>query len=215
MNIEFSQIIPHPLKETEDLFSSEIWAQRDLNLSSPERILISAPSGKGKSTLLNILYGVRKDYDGLLIIDEENLTGASENSWNSFRTDRISKVFQGLELFDHLTAYENVQLKNELTRHKREDDILEMFSELGISNLKNQKTMTLSFGQKQRVAIIRSLCQPFKWLLLDEPFSHLDTLNSELALKLITKEADNLSAGIILTSLGKVDSEVFTKSLKL
>ncbi len=215
MNLNLSQVIPHPLKEADDISASEVWNKSSLSITTPERILISAPSGKGKSTLLNILYGVRKDYDGILSMNEQSMTNASEEIWNKRRKEDLSMVFQGLELFDHLTALENVNLKNEITSYKSELEISNMFDLLGIQKLKDQKTKTLSFGQKQRVAIIRSLCQPYKWLLLDEPFSHLDSLNSKIALDLIIEESDKLNAGIILTSLDSIETTIFTKSLTL
>jgi putative ABC transport system ATP-binding protein len=77
-----------------------------------------------------------------------------------------------------------------------------MTQQLGMSAQLNQKTKTLSYGQKQRLAIIRALCQPFEFLLLDEPFSHLDNTNINIAWQLIQTEAKKQNAGIILTSLG-------------
>jgi putative ABC transport system ATP-binding protein len=70
-------------------------------------------------------------------------------------------------------------------------------------------------GQQQRVAIVRALCQPFEFLILDEPFSHLDDRNSKISLELIAHEASQQNAGFVLTSLDDDDSFPFDYELKL
>lgn len=215
MTISFSNIVPHPLKESLKSEQSEIWDHTDLQLNTGEYYLVNAPSGKGKSTFLNILYGVRTDYDGSWKLGAESMTQKTTVDWDLIRKNQLSMVFQGLELFGHLSAIENIQLKNTLTDHKSEVEILNMMSALEIKQLKNQKAGTLSFGQRQRVAIIRALCQPFNWLFLDEPFSHLDDVNSAKAMKLISAEATTQGAGVILTSLGALQNDLFTNSLTL
>ena len=67
--------------------------------------------------------------------------------------------------------------------------------------IKDQLVETLSLGQKQRTAIIRSLCQPFDFLLLDEPFSHLDESNIEILTSILNQELDYQNAGFIMTTL--------------
>ncbi len=215
MEIHFKHIIPVPLKESLKTGVSDIWDKSDLVLKNNDRFLVKAPSGKGKSTFLHILYGIRNDYSGELLVDGVNFSNSTSSNWDDLRRNTISMVFQGLQLFDHLSAIENIRLKSQLTNHHSEASILEMMNLLGIEALKDQKAQTLSFGQKQRVAIIRALCQPFKWLLLDEPFSHLDEENSRKALDLIMREAEKQSSGVILTSLGELTSNHFTKSLEL
>jgi ABC-type Mn2+/Zn2+ transport system ATPase subunit len=84
---------------------------------------------------------------------------------------------------------------------------------LEIDNKWNQVCGLLSMGQQQRVAIIRALCQPFEWLILDEPFSHLDEVNTQRCLKLINEQTDAMQAGFVLTSLG--DSHQFSYHYEL
>jgi len=109
--------------------------------------------------------------------------------------------WRGLELFDELSAFDNIVLKNSITQQKNEYEIHEMAERLGIEDFLLRKTGILSFGQQQRVAIIRSLCQPFDFLLADECFSHMDTENSKVALELIREECSSRNAGLILSSL--------------
>ena len=67
----------------------------------------------------------------------------------------------------------------------------------------NEKVGRLSFGQQQRVSFIRCLCQPFDFILLDEPVSHLDDDNNDILSGLLQEEAGRQGAGIIVTSIGK------------
>lgn len=78
-----------------------------------------------------------------------------------------------------------------------------MFETLGIADKINIKVGQLSFGQQQRVALIRALCQPFDFIFLDEPISHLDESNGNIMCELLMKEVQKQGAGVIVTSIGK------------
>jgi ABC-type lipoprotein export system ATPase subunit len=200
MQISLKSLIPFPLKETQTNVS-EIWG-RDISFNSQSTYLISAASGTGKTTLLHCIYGLRTDYEGVLSINNRNISTVSQHEILTWRRNKLSLVPQGLVLFDTLSFLENILLKNRLSNFKSLEEIKEMTQQLGMSAQLNQKTKTLSYGQKQRLAIIRALCQPFEFLLLDEPFSHLDNTNINIAWQLIQTEAKKQNAGIILTSLG-------------
>ena len=86
---------------------------------------------------------------------------------------------------------------------------------LGIADKKLQKAQTLSYGEQQRVAIIRALVQPFKWLLMDEPFSHLDHENTQKAATLIAEVVAANKAGMLLADLDENHHFAYTRSLKL
>ena len=81
------------------------------------------------------------------------------------------------------------------------ETITEWATLLGVETKLNQPISQLSFGQMQRVAILRALNRPFNWIVLDEPFSHLDQTNANIALNLIQKVAAQQNAGIIITAL--------------
>jgi ABC-type lipoprotein export system ATPase subunit len=110
-------------------------------------------------------------------------------------------------LFDSLSAFENILLKNSITGFKTAGEIEKMARILGMKEFLHRKAGILSFGQQQRVAIIRALCQPFRFLLADECFSHIDLENSRIAYELIQKECQAQGAGLILTSLNE-DAEL-------
>ena len=85
----------------------------------------------------------------------------------------------------------------------------------GIADKINVKAGKLSFGQQQRVAFIRALCQPFDFLFLDEPISHLDDDNSRIMGELIIAEAKAQGAGVIATSIGKHIELPYNHTLQL
>lgn len=165
--------------------------------------MLNAASGKGKSTFTHTIFGLRNDYQGNLLYDGQNVSVYDEAVWTTIRREKISVVFQDLQLFHNLTVRENLLLKNSLCDVYSETELKAFLEQAGIENKWNDSCGILSMGQQQRVAIIRALCQPFEWLILDEPFSHLDKVNSAICLRLINERCDQLNAGFVLTTLGE------------
>lgn len=200
MKVTLQNIVPNPMKD--EAFSAEsIWGKVCV-LDSNHSYLISSNSGKGKSTLLSYIYGLRADYSGSISIDLENQQNISIDSWSKLRTNKLSYLLQDLRLFNHLSVWDNLILKNHLTKHKTAAQIEEMLDEFGLLPKKNQLAGRLSLGQQQRVALIRCLLQPFEFLLLDEPFSNIDETNIQIAKRLIEQECKANNAGFILATLG-------------
>lgn len=185
-----------------DSITSDVWHQ-DVIFRQGEHYLIEAASGTGKSSLCSYIYGYRHDYQGLILFDGQNIRSLHIPQWVEIRRRSLSILFQELRLFPELTGLENVLLKNRLTRYKKEKEIRSLFERLGIADKQNEKAGRLSYGQQQRVALIRALCQPFQFILLDEPISHLDPANGQAMGTLLTEEAARQGAGIIVTSIGK------------
>ncbi|AVM52483.1 ABC-type lipoprotein export system ATPase subunit [Bacteroides zoogleoformans] len=182
--------------------TSDIW-HRDITFDKGKRYLIEAASGTGKSSLCSYLYGYRHDYQGIINFDGQNIRSLSVDGWVDIRKQSLSILFQELRLFPELSALENVQLKNRLTDYKKKKDILALFEQLGIADKGNEKVGKLSFGQQQRVAFVRCLCQPFDFIFLDEPVSHLDDENGAVMSRILSDEAERQGAGILITSIGK------------
>lgn len=181
--------------------ANSIWGN-DVELLPGKKIMLNAASGKGKSTFTYTTTGLRNDYSGAILYDGKDVKTISVEEWTTIRQTKISTVFQDLQLFPTLTVKENLLLKNMLTSVFSESELKEKLDQLGIADKWEQRCGLLSMGQQQRVAIIRALAQPFEWLIMDEPFSHLDEANTQLCLAMINKRADELKAGFVLTSLG-------------
>lgn len=213
MNIQFNQVMPFPLASISHGPDS-IWGNTAA-LEPGKKILLNASSGKGKSTFSMTVFGIRKDYSGTILYDGRDILSFSVDEWVEIRQRKISTVFQDLQLFHKLTVAENLHLKNQLTDFKTESEIKTMLTELEIDHKWNDPCGLLSMGQQQRVAIVRSLCQPFNWLILDEPFSHLDERNSLRCLSMIDAECNRQKAGFVLTSLDDDTRFSYDYELKL
>ena len=200
MTIRFEKMIPLPMLE-QDTTGSEVWESESVLFEQGKSYILEAPSGRGKTSLLSVIYGIRKDYQGAVFMDNKPISKFSWREWSNLRKKNLSYIFQGLELFEGLTARENILLKNSITGFQLSHRIEEMAQTLGIEEFMDRKAGILSFGQQQRVAIIRALCQPFNFLLADECFSHMDHHNSRMAYQLILEECSVQGAGLLLTSL--------------
>ncbi|EGF57608.1 ATP-binding cassette domain-containing protein [Bacteroides fluxus] len=200
-SIHLQQTLPQVFADR-DAILSDVWHQ-DIAFHKEKHYLIEAASGTGKSSLCSYIYGYRYDYQGLINFDDRNIRSLSTDEWVDIRKHSLSILFQELRVFPELTAFENVQLKNQLTNYKKKKEILALFEALGMADKMNEQTARLSFGQQQRVAFIRSLCQPFDFIFLDEPVSHLDDGNGTVMGNLLTEEAGRQGAGVIVTSIGK------------
>lgn len=201
MTFRLENLIPLPMIGL-PVEGSSIWEADSFTFSEGKKYLVEAASGKGKTSLLSIMYGLRKDYRGTLLIDGVDAKKLNAKEWSRFRKNRASYIFQGLELFDDLSAMDNILLKNRITKFRSHDKIIDMAERLDVAPFLNRKCRLLSFGQQQRIAIIRALCQPFEFLFADESFSHIDKYNGAIAMQLITEVCDAQGAGLILTSLG-------------
>ena len=205
--------MPEPLSSIQHGEKS-IWGA-SFSLNKGEKVVLNASSGKGKTTFTHTLAGVRKDYSGDLKFDDQQLSEISPESWAKYRSRKISFVFQDLQLFPELTVKENLEVKNLLTDSFTEERFKSMLNDLGIDDKYDVPCKLLSMGQQQRVAIIRSLAQPFDWLILDEPFSHLDEGNTQKCLKMINDRCDEIEAGFMLTTLGDLHGFNYDRELNL
>ena len=184
-----------------DGIHSNVWLQ-DITLERGKRYLISAESGTGKSSMCSYIYGYRQDYSGTIAFDGQDIRSLTVAQWCDIRQRHVAYLPQDMRLFGELTAMENVELKNRLTGFKSREDIIKLFEALGIADKVDSLASKLSIGQQQRVAIVRALCQPCDFILLDEPVSHLDDENNRIVADLIAQEADRQGAGVIATSVG-------------
>ena len=211
--IIFNSVIPDVFSHSNTL-NSDVW-NSDVVFNKEQLYLIEADSGKGKSTFCSYILGYRRDYSGNIKFDNRSVREMKIYEWIDIRKLHISYLFQELRLFPELTAFENVEIKNKLTNFKNKQQILEWFEILGIGDKVNSKICHMSFGQQQRVAMIRALVQPFDFILVDEPISHLDDNNSKIMGDIMITEAKDQGAGVIVTSIGKHMNLNYNKVFKL
>lgn len=211
--IIFDNVIPQVF-QGQGLLQSQIW-QSQTTLERGSLYLIEAESGKGKSTFCSYILGYRSDYSGRIMFDTDDIRSYNTARWSSIRRSSVAHLFQELRLFPELTAWENVQIKNQLTNHLDDKTIESWFERLGIPEKKESKIGRMSFGQQQRVAMMRALAQPFDVLLVDEPISHLDDRNSQIMADIMMEEARKQNACVIVTSIGKHMDLPYDKTLKL
>ncbi len=213
MQISLQQVVPVFLEEGETA-GSQLWNQT-LSFIKGENIHIIAPSGSGKTSFIHFLYGLRNDYIGKILYDDNDIKNFDAEKFSTWRQQYISIIFQDLRLFTEQTVLQNLEIKRLLSPWHKQSRIIAMAKRLGIENKLSKRCNTCSYGEQQRIAIIRALQQPFDFLLLDEPFSHLDENNRQIAMELMEEEATERKATIILTDLKKIEYFNFTRVLYL
>ncbi|PWV53803.1 putative ABC transport system ATP-binding protein [Chitinophaga sp. S165] len=202
MQIQLENLVPVPLRDKIMQRSSDIW-NRQVTFTPGGFTKIKAPSGTGKTTLVHYLYHIRTDYTGQVLVNGKTWDSYSRDAIAGMRQEQVSVIFQDLRVFEQLTALENIELKRVMNAapYCTAEKVKEMAARLNVTHVLNQSGKTLSYGERQRIAIIRALVQPFQWLIMDEPFSHLDEENAQRAALLIAEECKARNAGFILTDL--------------
>ena len=200
-SIVLQKVVPQVLAG-QAMTASDVWLH-DFTFERGKRYLVVSASGTGKSSLCSYIYGYRADYQGTISFDSRDIRSLTPADWQRVRRKSVSLMFQELRMFPELTAWENVRLKNNLTGYKSREEVEALFQVLGMSDKLHEPVGRLSFGQQQRVAFVRCLCQPFDFLLLDEPVSHLDDANALMMAQVLDEELQRQEAGLIVTSVGK------------
>ena len=216
-SITLDNVLPRAfagMENDDPVKSSEVWLKR-ISFSRPGFYMVEADSGAGKSSMCSCSYGSRGDYSGDILFDGRSVRQIDTDEWCRLRQRAIAYLPQELMLFPELTVIDNIEIKNRLTRHKSERWILETLAALGIEKKAAVPAGQLSVGQQQRVAIVRTLCQPFNFLLLDEPVSHLDERNNAAVASIIEAEARENHAAVIATSVGNKIKLPFTTTVCL
>jgi ABC-type lipoprotein export system ATPase subunit len=211
--ILLNSVIPQVFSQRTE-WNSDIW-NTDATFEKGHLYLVEAESGQGKSTFCSYVLGYRHDYSGEVMFDDHLTSDYKVSDWVDIRKRHVSHLFQELRLFPELTAMENVMIKNNLTGFKSKEQIVEWFDMLGIGDKLDAKIGKMSFGQQQRVAMIRALVQPFAFILADEPISHHDDNNSRIMGEIMMTEAKKQGAGVIVTSIGKHMDLDYEKVFKL
>jgi putative ABC transport system ATP-binding protein len=159
----------------------ELWRGLDLTVDEGEFVAIEGQSGTGKSTLLHVLGGLDRDYEGEVLVLGERLRGLSDARLAALRHARIGFVFQSFNLLADLTALENVLLPDYFGDGvpDAERRATEGLARVGLADKASARPTALSGGERQRVAIARALLARPPLLLADEPTGNLDARTGE------------------------------------
>ncbi|MCM1070704.1 MAG: ATP-binding cassette domain-containing protein [[Clostridium] fimetarium] len=186
--------------------TSDVWLKENVVFSKGSTYLAASASGGGKSSLCSYIYGRRSDYEGRVLFNGTDIRTLKGSDWDAVRRYSLAWLPQELGLFPTLTAIENIMLKAVQTGYRSERQAREMLERLGLGSQADRPVRLMSLGQCQRVAAVRALCQPFDFLLLDEPVSHLDAESNAALSALIADEVRINGAGVIVTSVGNTPS---------
>ena len=184
-----SLIEMHSVRKTYPMGDLTVHALRglDLTVARGEFIVLLGPSGSGKTTTLNILGGLDRPSDGMVIVDGEEIARFNERRLTGYRRTKVGFIFQFFNLIPTLTALENVEFALALTQSRRsfKNRALELLAAVSLQDRADHFPSQLSGGEQQRVAIARSLANKPPLLLADEPTGNLDVETGRQVLKAI------------------------------
>jgi putative ABC transport system ATP-binding protein len=157
-----------------------------LEVQEGEFLAIMGPSGCGKSTMLHLLGGLLTPTSGRIVVDDEDMTAASDARRTDIRRRKIGFVFQRFNLFPTLTAEGNLRLAESIHSNGKDDPERrrEVLKLLRLEDKMHHKPLELSGGEQQRVALARAVVTRPAIILADEPTGNLDTENSDIVLNM-------------------------------
>ena len=172
-----------------------------LEVAAGEFLVITGASGSGKTTLLTLLSGLDHPSSGKVLIDSRDITGATEDELAPMRNKMIGFVFQSFHLVPSMTARENIMFPAELLGDERAAEKADRLLErMGLSDRGDNLPSQLSGGEKQRVALCRSMINQPKLLFADEPTGNLDSKSGMAVLSQLVDLKNEQGATLILVT---------------
>lgn len=174
-----------------------------LQFEPGEFTAVVGPSGSGKTTLLQIMGCLDKPDQGVVMINNQDVTRLDANRRADLRRDVIGFIFQFFALVPVLDAYENVELPlllSSVGARERRERVLELLEAVGLSDRIHHRPDQLSGGQQQRVAIARALVKRPLMVLADEPTANLDTVNGEQAMEIMKRLNEQTGTAFIFAT---------------
>jgi len=178
-----------------------IYDNLNFTLNEGKTASIMGKSGSGKSTFLSLVSGITKADSGKIFLNGVSYEDLSESELNDFRAENIGFIFQNFHLVSYLNALENVMLPakvNKITNPK--EKAIELLQSVGLSHRLHHLPSELSGGEKQRVAIARSLIHNPKILLADEPSGNLDEETGNAVMDKLFELVENNNTTLILVT---------------
>lgn len=201
---------------THQYSSAQRFAFPDLSCNAKETLLVLGRSGVGKTTLLHILAGILTPSTGQVMIDGQSLYKHNTGQLDDFRGKHIGLVFQKPHFVSALTAKENLQLAQKMAGNLIDDRKIDnLLFQLNIDNRSQAKTHQMSQGEQQRLSIARALVNNPKLILADEPTSALDDENCNEVVSLLTRQAEQVGAALVIVTHDGRLKELFDNQVTL
>lgn len=175
----------------------------ELKVEAGSTLALAGASGGGKSTLLRLMTGLLPPARGEVMLDGQHLSAMSVELLRAFRLRHIGLVFQDFALLDYLTVEENVLLPHQFDREtlaKARVNMPAMLERLQIAAYRGKRVSLLSQGERQRVAIARSLVHEPKFLFADEPTASLDPARTRIVTDLLIEDARNRKSTLVVVT---------------
>ncbi|UDI77692.1 ATP-binding cassette domain-containing protein [Staphylococcus taiwanensis] len=180
----------------------------DVNDTAPKIYAIRGPSGIGKTTVLNMIAGLRQPDKAYIKINDHLLIDTDNKVNVKIQNRRIGYLFQDYQLFPNMTVKKNITFMAKPSIH-----IDDLTDQLNIGHLMNQYPITLSGGESQRVALARTLSTKPDLILLDEPFSSLDDATRDEGIKLIKRIFKEWKIPIIFVTHSNFEAEILADKI--
>ena len=200
-----------------DIDGQKLFTNINLNLKPQKDLLITGPSGVGKTTLLSIFCGLQKPTNGSIIYNDIDLYNLAENEIDNFRGKNLGIVFQNFNLINSFTVKQNLEIAANAIGNKRSDQYFNLLDRIGLADKSHIKVANLSIGEKQRLAVARAFVGEPQWIFCDEPTSSLDDKNANIIANLIKEESSRCEASLVLiTHDSRIQTLInFSKILRL
>ena len=190
-----------------------------LKIKDGEKIAFIGSSGSGKTTLFNLISGMLTPTSGKVIVEDVDLTTLSESERDLFRANHIGYIFQDFNLFSDFSVIQNVVLpmsfSNRYSKKEMNYKATEILKKVGMDKKANQKVKTLSGGEKQRVAIARSIVNKPNIILADEPTGNLDYKNGVKIMELIKQIAEDENATLLVITHNNSQLDMFDRVINI
>ncbi|MCY7311284.1 MAG: ABC transporter ATP-binding protein [Bacteroidota bacterium] len=209
----------HINKSFHDPVTVPVLTDITFSINKGEFVSLTGKSGCGKSTLLYILSTMDTDYEGELLIDNELLTEKKEAALARIRNEKIGFVFQFHYLLNEFNVLRNVMLPglklNKYPEKEVEHRAMEKLKVLGIDHLAFKKANLISGGEKQRVAIARSLINDPHVIMGDEPTGNLDKKNSDIVFDIFKQLANEFNQTLLIVTHDQSFAERTNRTIEM
>lgn len=202
------------LKNVEKSFGEQKVLDIDsLKFEDNKTYMIYGPSGMGKSTILNVIAGVKSVDSGEVIVNGCDIAKLTQIEKDAYRLKDVGYVFQNFKLLENMSVKDNLELLD--IELKNLDSYLPLLEKVGLKDKLNSKVRELSGGEKQRVAICRALYKKPTVILADEPTGNLNAKIAKEIMELLVSLAKETKSTLIVVSHDMTMLDMFDESIDI